>query len=113
MDREPPMQFKPHQHLQMAQLIRRKAARLGNPPQMLRKANLFLALARAAAKQAQPAQRSPAARPRQAPRAEDINQAVLRPGPPARQVALANLLQLPDTAPHNRLDPRKLFGPLV
>jgi hypothetical protein len=42
------MRFAAHQHLQMAKLIRRKASRRGNPSHMLGKANLFLALARAA-----------------------------------------------------------------
>ena len=88
------MKFEAHQHLQMAQLIRRKAARLGNPPHMLRKANLFLALAKAAAKQAASPTQAPAMRPRQSRRAGNINQVML-----ARR-------------PKSLLDPRKLFGPL-
>jgi hypothetical protein len=86
------MQFEAHQHLQMAQLIRRKAARLGNPPHMLRKANLFLALAKAAAKQEQDPRSAPVMRPHQSSRAENINQALRR-------------------GPKSLLDPRKLFGP--
>jgi hypothetical protein len=94
MDQEPPMKFEAHQHLQMAQLIRRKAARLGNPPHMLRKANLFLALAKTAAKQAQGPRSAPATRPRQSARTGNTNHAILRRGT------------------KSLLDPRKLVGPL-
>jgi hypothetical protein len=83
MDPEPPMQFAAHQHLQMAQLIRRKAACLGNPPHMIRKANLFLALARTAVKQAQIRLQTS---PPQSLRMRGINPAIFRLGPPANKV---------------------------
>jgi hypothetical protein len=118
MDQEPPMQFEAHQHLQMAQLIRRKAARMGNPPHMLRKANLFLALAKAAAKQAGSRTQAPATANRRISKS---------PGPkqwPFRPMAMATPLAPPSvnrTAPPGLarspirttlIDPRKLFGPI-
>ena len=57
------MRFAAQQHHQMTQLLRRKAAKLPDPAAMQRKSNSFLALAKAASKQA-PAQAGPAALPK-------------------------------------------------
>jgi hypothetical protein len=113
MDPEQPMKFEAHQHLQMSRLIRRKAARLGNPRHMMQKANLFLALAKASAKQGQHCRPAPPMSARQSPRTGNINPAMFHPAPRASRPALPSLLQLPDTGRHNRLDPRRLFGPLA
>jgi hypothetical protein len=46
------MRFAAQQHHQMTQLLRRKATKLPDPAAMQRKSNSFLALAKAATKQA-------------------------------------------------------------
>jgi hypothetical protein len=70
----------------MAQLIRRKALVLGNPPHMIRKANLFLALARTAVKQVQTGRGQPQTSPPQSLRIRGINPAIFRLGPAANRI---------------------------
>src|SRR5215475_10469298 len=52
MGKAPPMNTEAHQHLRMAQLLRRKALSAANPETIRRKANSFLVLAKMAAKHA-------------------------------------------------------------
>jgi hypothetical protein len=70
----------------MAQLIRRKALVLGNPPHTIRKANLFLALARTAVKQAQIRRGQPQMSPPQPLRTRSTNPAIFHLSPPVKRV---------------------------
>jgi hypothetical protein len=127
MHKESPMRFATHQHLQMAKLIRRKASHRGNPPHLLGKANLFLALARAARQAQRPQQpdrrseilnrygfdRVAIAAMTPQDRATAIREAItngisVAPQPPAAQVA-----QAPIAPPRDPGGPRNQVARLV